>query len=389
MFRTIPHSLIFYYLASLTQGLTYSVPNNIHTGDTPVCTWTAGNSDPSSFTLSIIGASITTRVVNATVERNGKNSGIQDLPAVMVAGLYFLSASSNEDVLDFLGTGIQFKVTDPSTTVRTQTSIAGSVSDTSHSAIVSSTTSQPVGTAMSRITGNDASSSQDGRATSDTLSGTSSMRSTKSDATAGNTITNAGITITDDVTIDSRTRPGPTALPSDISLTSKRTNIGGLVGGIIAGVVCVILFCLWMLYRCMQHRHTTLTHPSVTVYDVTEDLDVQRRKRHWKINHQKTTHDTKTAPEESDPVSSNPVVMQRQQSLQNRAVEIDRELEESHSALSNLPDASPEFTRTLVTEIERLNQENQHLRDLTQSDWALGVTDIPPPSYSHSETSSS
>ncbi|KAJ7589731.1 hypothetical protein C8J56DRAFT_1047880 [Mycena floridula] len=203
-FNDIFATACFLRLSSMVLQFQRKAHLNKNFGDTPVCTWTAGNSDPSSFTLSIIGASITTRVVNATVERNGKNSGIQDLPAVMVAGLYFLSASSNEDVLDFLGTGIQFKVTDPSTTVRTQTSIAGSVSDTSHSAIASSTTSQPVGTAMSRITGNDASSSQDGRATSDTLSGTSSMRSTKSDATAGNTITNAGITIIDDVTIDSR-----------------------------------------------------------------------------------------------------------------------------------------------------------------------------------------
>ncbi|KAJ7588850.1 hypothetical protein C8J56DRAFT_889605 [Mycena floridula] len=371
-----------YCLASLTQGLTLSVPDNTYTGDAPVCTWMANDSDPSSFTLVLAmapqGINPVKSIANA-VERNGKSSGSQSFPAVVMAGyesryrrdihssalaltILVLFLQVRNQAFTYYSGGrilamIQFQVTDPLITVRDQTSIAGSVTNTPHSAIA----------ATSQITGNGAPSSQDGPAISDALGGTVSMRSLKSDAAAG-------ITITTDITIDSRTRSGPTALPSDISLRSKRQsklypeiriNIGGLVGGIIAGV----------------HRHT-LTHPSVTVYDIAEDLDVQRQKRHWNIK-QKATHGTKTAP------SSHPVVMQRQQGLQNRAAEIDRELEESHSALRNLPDASPEFTRTLITEIERLNQENQHLRDLTRSDWALGVTNIPPPSYPHSETSSS
>ncbi|KAJ7586047.1 hypothetical protein C8J56DRAFT_1086206 [Mycena floridula] len=259
MFMIIPHFWIIYCLASLTQGLTLSVPDNTYTGDAPVCTWMANDSDPSSFTLVLAmapqGINPVKSIANA-VERNGKSSGSQSFPAVVMAGPYNLgafSSSSEPGVGGRILAMIQFQVTDPLITVRDQTSIAGSVTNTPHSAIVPSITSQPVSAATSQITGNGAPSSQDGPAISDALGGTVSMRSLKSDGTAG-------ITITTDITIDSRTRSGPTALPSDISLRSKRINIGGLVGGIIAGV----------------HRHT-LTHPSVTVYDIAEDLDVQRQ----------------------------------------------------------------------------------------------------------------
>ncbi|KAJ7595603.1 hypothetical protein C8J56DRAFT_1115607 [Mycena floridula] len=79
---------------------------------------------------------------------------------------------------------------------------------------------------------------------------------------------------------------------------------------------------------------------------------------------------------------------ERQRTLQSRVAEIDRQPEESEAELGNMPNASLDLTRALITENTRLQRENQVLRDLSHSDWALGLTDVPPPSYPHNQTSS-
>ncbi|KAJ7586113.1 hypothetical protein C8J56DRAFT_1086300 [Mycena floridula] len=85
-------------------------------------------------------------------------------------------------------------------------------------------------------------------------------------------------------------------------------------------------------------------------------------------------------------VTANGQATERQRSLQARADEINRQLWESQNALNATPEPSPEFVRALVTENIRQNVEIQRLRDLISSDWALGLTDSPPPSYLSSET---
>ncbi|KAJ7586107.1 hypothetical protein C8J56DRAFT_1052458 [Mycena floridula] len=76
---------------------------------------------------------------------------------------------------------------------------------------------------------------------------------------------------------------------------------------------------------------------------------------------------------------------ERQRFLQARVEEINRQLTESENALTNVADAPPDLMTTLMAENIRQNAEIQRLRDLISSDWALGLTDNPPPYYPHSE----
>ncbi|KAJ7600039.1 hypothetical protein C8J56DRAFT_4703 [Mycena floridula] len=156
-----------------------------------------------------------------------------------------------------------------------------------------------------------------------------------------------------------------------------------------------------MIRRC---RRTRMINLEISRYEpsIAENTRIRpsrfTRKRHRNIDGSaenldessaRVTHDRQIR-SEKDPTASNPVThpqgeTERQRSLQAQAVQIERQIADSEAVLNNV-DVPPEFTRALMTEIIRLNVEIQALRDLNQSDWARGLTDVPPPSYPHSET---
>ncbi|KAJ7600035.1 hypothetical protein C8J56DRAFT_879791 [Mycena floridula] len=132
--------------------------------------------------------------------------------------------------------------------------------------------------------------------------------------------------------------------------------------------------------RILPSRFTRKRHRNVD--DSTENIDGSSG----------VTHDRQIQLEK-DSTASEPLTLpqeqtERQRGLHAQAVRVGRRVADSEVALNSVDVPPPEFTRALMTEIIRLNVEIQALHDLNRLDWARGLTDIPPPSYPHSETSS-
>ncbi|KAJ7588866.1 hypothetical protein C8J56DRAFT_1025986 [Mycena floridula] len=178
---------------------------------------------------------------------------------------------------------------------------------------------------------------------------------------------------------------------------TARKNIASLVGGIIGGLICLGLVLLWIFCLRLRKRRRVLNLIAIPYQSASLEGLLPIRVPHFLASKPRLRHGSEPDPNQTS-VAEKPTVergtpetipTERQRTLQARVAEIDRQLEESEAALSNMPDAAPDLTRAaLITENTRLQRENQVLRDLNRSDWALGLTDVPPPSYPHSETSS-
>ncbi|KAJ7572336.1 hypothetical protein C8J56DRAFT_990741 [Mycena floridula] len=331
-----------------TAGLTISAPD-FHLGDTLFCTWIAETSDPATFNLEVIanGGPI---VSTQQVDRNGQISGKEGLEPIAFEGLYNLQAFPIDSTQVISGVQFQVLPNTLSTSSPTRQSFATEVRSTTRSA------SPTMDTDTSKTT-NRASSDR-----SATFSKTSSIIS-ETDVGRTNTISSS-------ITMNFSTRPSSTAISSQTSVTPKRFNVGALVGGILAGLICFSLLSLWILCRRrrrhIQRLHTTSLSP-------------------WTMLH--------SIPSSSEAPSASPRDMfsPTGQLTSTQATQISNEKPlmemETEVRVGPILEGSSEFTRTLITEIARLNDENEQLRGLNRSDWAEGLRDtLPPPSYPHSES---
>ncbi|KAJ7588914.1 hypothetical protein C8J56DRAFT_1164560 [Mycena floridula] len=162
----------------------------------------------------------------------------------------------------------------------------------------------------------------------------------------------------------------------------RPNNIAAIVGGV-CGALVVVTLTVGGLLICRRRR---LLRPNAYRLQGggggSQGVLSARKNANLRLNG--PSHAEKQGLAEL--VTADGQATERQRSLQARADKINRQLWESQDALNATPEPSPEFVRALVTENIRQNVEIQRLRDLISSDWALGLTDSPPPSYLSSET---
>ncbi|KAJ7588855.1 hypothetical protein C8J56DRAFT_940170 [Mycena floridula] len=339
--------LLICWLGCPSSALTISIPDLVR-GAHAVCTWTATSTDPSEFTLFWNDQSV-------PVLRNQQNSGQTDLGVFTAIGTYTIFArggdSNTTPILD--QTGFTVRATgsgDVSTSdTETITSPSGRTAQTSTDDVAAPTsTPSPVSAAFS--------SSPSKFATIKVVPSDLSLSSGSSTAV----------------------RPSSTIPGSD---TPKSPGLGNyipsLAGGTLAGLICLGLVTFWILRIRARKRHRELNPAAWTLHDQSVM---------WAKSSTVTVSAEKYALDDIIP-KSDVLPTERQQNLQTRVKEIDRQLQESQAALKKIPDTSPELVSALITENTRLQTENQVLRDLNRSDWALALTDVPPPSYPHSRVS--
>ncbi|KAJ7576591.1 hypothetical protein C8J56DRAFT_972453 [Mycena floridula] len=211
------------------------------------------------------------------------------------------------------------------------------------------------------------------------------------------TLTLFSQTFSTDIVAPNSTFIAPPDIPSVSHPVHKPNNVP-IIAGSTVGVAVVIaavigtLIIRWRRRKRMLYLKTSRYEPSVAENTRIGPSRFARKRPRNIDESSGVTHDRQIRAEK-DPTASNTVTVPREQterlrSLQAQAVQIERQIADSQAALSSVPDAAPEFTRALMTENIRLNVEIQALRDLNWSDWPRGLTDVPPPSYPHSETSS-
>ncbi|KAJ7586116.1 hypothetical protein C8J56DRAFT_1027059 [Mycena floridula] len=187
--------------------------------------------------------------------------------------------------------------------------------------------------------------------------------------------------------VSSSIRSSPAAIDpatgNTSSLPSHRpNNIAVIVGGV-CGALLVVTLTVGGLLICRRRRLLRPNaYPLQGGNETSQGVLPARKNANLRLNG--PSHAEKQGL--TSLVTADGQATERQRSLQARAEEINRQLWESQNALNATPEPSPEFVRALVTENIRQNVEIQRLRDLISSDWALGLTDSPPPSYLSSET---
>ncbi|KAJ7572504.1 hypothetical protein C8J56DRAFT_989277 [Mycena floridula] len=314
-----------------TAGLTISAPD-FHLGDPLFCTWIAETSDPATFNLEVIanGGPI---VSTQQVDRNGQISGKEGLKSIAFEGLYNLQAFPIDSTQVI--SGVQFRVLPNtlSTSSPTRQSFATEVRSMTRSA------SPTMDTDTSKTT-NRASSDR-----SATFSKTSPIIS-ETDVGRTNTISSS-------ITMNFSTRPSSTAISSHTSVTPKRINVGALVGGILAGLICFSLLSLWILCRRrrrIQRLHTTSLSPWTMLHSIPSSSEAPS-----------------ASPQDMFSLESGELTSTQATRISNekRPMEMETEVR-----VGPILEGSPEFTRTLITEIARLKDENEQLRGLNRSDWA-------------------
>ncbi|KAJ7588667.1 hypothetical protein C8J56DRAFT_1049579 [Mycena floridula] len=187
------------------------------------------------------------------------------------------------------------------------------------------------------------------------------------EATAGAIPITLGLATPTDIT----SSISPTESSPSSHRTKSKVHVSTLVGGTIGALLGLGLVTLWIFWiRLRRRRRCQELNLAATPYKSTSPNRIV----------EKSGQEGRTL----DAI----VTTEGQRSLQARVREIERQLEESQAALQNMRDASPESTRALIAENTRLQIENEVLRDWNRSDWALGLTDVLPSSYPHSQASS-
>ncbi|KAJ7586050.1 hypothetical protein C8J56DRAFT_1086213 [Mycena floridula] len=328
--------LLIFRLTASTTALIISVDDPVVLNSVPVCHWKANNSDPDSFIVAWAAV--------VPVERNGKESGDQTLTVATVVGLHTINPTQILDQIEFA------VITSPVTTP-ISTESAGIPSKT--------ITQVPTSTAVKSNLGPESS-------TGTSEGGTSTLPTSLSIAEASSSfgpLKSASTTTGFDNGLPTR------SIVPDPTKSKARLKVSALTAGIIGALLgSVGLVSFWICIH--QRKRRQRLNLAATPYDVTSSHNGIRA-LHVLISKRslRTASDTPQwyAVEPRDISESAPT--ERQRSLQARVADIDRQLEESEAAL-------------------RLQRENQVLRDINRSDWALGLSDVPPPSYPHSQASS-
>ncbi|KAJ7588908.1 hypothetical protein C8J56DRAFT_51913 [Mycena floridula] len=178
----------------------------------------------------------------------------------------------------------------------------------------------------------------------------------------------------------------PSVLSTASSVVSPHRNTTPIIAGSVSAVILIIALIIGGLF--ISRRRQRLRNIAEFPYETSmSDIAgptrfVPRGLSENGLSGPQLASEKQASPEQVVP-GGEPT--ERQRFLQARAEEINRQLTESENALTNVADAPPDLMTTLMAENIRQNAEIQRLRDLISSDWALGLTDNPPPYYPYSE----
>ncbi|KAJ7588843.1 hypothetical protein C8J56DRAFT_940148 [Mycena floridula] len=380
----IPLLLLYIGLIPLRSSavLVFNLSGDIAVGRTVGVQWAAENFDPIVFTLAV-GQNAGAVDKFATVNRTGgKLEGPATTPPLRTPGTYFIVAFSTSG--NPLGTSKGFKVTGlPGSSTQLSSLSSSNTLQTVQSSTPTETLPITKGS-ITLISSNPApiQLSTESAAIAGPLSGGKSFQTNVSSI--------VGSTVTGTISYSSSTvmqNPSPTN--SSFSTTSRRpSNIAVILGSIVGAiaVLAVIIF----VYVMRRRRRSGLPYSAVSPYvppnkgarsPFPRSVFASRKRR---LNLRNTPPDiTATSPG----IPSEKDRIRRQRDVRDRVIDIERQPADSEASLNNVPDASSELTRAVISENIRLTTEIQVLRDLNRSNWALGVTDVPPPSYAHIQVS--
>ncbi|KAJ7586033.1 hypothetical protein C8J56DRAFT_946029 [Mycena floridula] len=381
----------------VTATILFTVPSTAVVGQPFAVTWTAGISDPDNFTAVIANTFDTVGFTqNLVVARGGQRTG-QSTVTISHPGTYYVGAEFDDEIpFSNLSKGIQVQ-----DAVDIGTQVSSQSSNTQTPSVLSRTTTAGLGIS------NTATSTSGPVLESRPLSShsTESSNTPNAPTSQGMTTTNSLFlsTVTSDPGSPSTSIPS-SSTPLSATVSHKPSEKVPIMLGSIFGVIALLAATTTLLV--VQRRHRISENIPVSPYEpsMAENTRARSRlplrvfisrKRHLNtvnVEAEVSANDVPIRSEKSEtqPEQVAPPEWQtsRQQSLQAQAIEMERQLSDSEAALHSIPNASPEFTWALVSENIRLQAEIEQLRDLNRSDWALGLTHVPPPSYPHSEASS-
>ncbi|KAJ7586044.1 hypothetical protein C8J56DRAFT_946056 [Mycena floridula] len=385
----IPLLLLYIGLIPLRSSavLVFNLSGDIAVGRTVGVQWAAENFDPIVFTLAV-GQNAGAVDKFATVNRTGgKLEGPATTPPLRTPGTYFIVAFSTSG--NPLGTSKGFKVTGlPGSSTQLSSLSSSNTLQTIQSSTPTETLPITKGS-ITLISSNPApiQLSTKSAAIAGPLSGGKSFQTNVHHLVVG--IIHERVIALTGRSSSSIVMQNPSPTNSSFSTTSRRpSNIAVILGSIVGAiaVLAVIIF----VYVMRRRRRSGLPYSAVSPY-VPPNIGARSpfprsvfasRKRH--LNLRNTPPDI-TATSPGIPFEKHRI--KRQRDLRDRVIDIERQPADSEASLNNVPDASSELTRAVISENIRLTTEIQVLRDLNRSNWALGVTDVPPPSYAHIQVS--
>ncbi|KAJ7586108.1 hypothetical protein C8J56DRAFT_946184 [Mycena floridula] len=323
--------------------------------------WNAVASDPDQFILDVRKDG-TGPGPFTTITRAGNLQGSGTTPALTLTGPHHLSALLSND--------------DSVATIAFQVSRIGK--DLSLDKIVTGTSSSPAEvsptSAPNRITGASSQSPSTGTSSQTQSAGASSP--TKSTGTSSQTKVTQSLPGTSSNPSSSFVGVNSsTSSPSPASSRSHNTTI--IIGTIVGVLLLVALFTGALLVWCRRRRQLRALSSQYNESATVEPWDG--------IAPPELTLNGGYDPDMGSEKLVRLEWTERRTSFQTQAQGSEKEVTVPESSPRN---GSPELVRALMTETIRQNAEIQRLRELISSDWELGLTQIPPPSYPHSEAGS-
>ncbi|KAJ7599518.1 hypothetical protein C8J56DRAFT_1158379 [Mycena floridula] len=325
MFRT---SLALFLAVFQLRGLAFEL-SVVESDPVPFNTgvafkWTAGATDPTHFTVEVWADEGPFDQFFDTITRDpDQTSGSGTFPALTFPGLHYIAGvGSDGSTLDT----IHFEVV-------TSSSSSAATHDTTKSTSMTGTLS----VTLKPVKPSQAVQSQDPNVSSFTTSDTSTSTSASSSV-------------------------GATPL--------KPNHIPIIVGGALGGLAALSLVICGILL--LRRRRARLSNDSAAPYELTIRPRSPNSQGVFAPQKPSTHHIPSRISGSGVPL------MEMAPSIHSQIQEINRW---SEGGITNIPDDSSEFR----TENVRLKAENQVLRNLIASDWALRVVNATPPSYPNSE----
>ncbi|KAJ7574663.1 hypothetical protein C8J56DRAFT_467599 [Mycena floridula] len=160
------------------------------------------------------------------------------------------------------------------------------------------------------------------------------------------------------------------------SAISPGTSLSRIISFSVVGAVLLMLVILFFVCspRRARRRRTKREEMIITAFNEHP----QPARVPLAQDHDSENHNLDSNPDSGSPTTVSEAPTVRQQHIRAQSQSVTARIADLEGLVPRLQDAE--------AEIQRLRAENLRLRDQEQSDWALEVSDSPPPSYRETGT---